>query len=238
MRKIGLIGGMSFESSAVYYRMINEAVRSRLGGLHSAEVMLHSVDFQTIVDMQKAGRWDDAAKRLSKVAQGLEAAGASCVLICTNTMHLIADEVQAAISVPLINIIDETASSMKAAGIKRPLLLATRYTMEHGFYVNRMAADGVDVMVPNTEDRTLVHDIIFNELCAGVILDSSRAALLGVIERAKAEGADAIILGCTEICLILDPANLPLPGFDSTAIHANAAVEFALDMTQQASRAA
>ncbi|HTO32124.1 MAG TPA: aspartate/glutamate racemase family protein [Pararhizobium sp.] len=238
MRKIGLIGGMSFESSAVYYRMINEAVRSRLGGLHSAEVMLHSVDFQTIVDMQKAGRWDDAAKRLSEVAQGLQAAGAACVLICTNTMHLIADEVQSAVSVPLINIIDETAASMKAAGIKRPLLLATRYTMEHGFYVNRMAADGVDVMVPNAEDRTLVHDIIFNELCAGIILDSSRTALMGVIERAKAEGADAIILGCTEICLILDPANLPLPGFDSTAIHANAAVEFALDAAKLESRAA
>ena len=139
MRKIGLIGGMSFESSAVYYRMINEAVRERLGGLHSAEVMLHSVDFQSIVDLQKAGRWDDAAKRLSEVAQGLEAAGAACVLICTNTMHLIADEVQASISVPLINIIDETAASMKAAGIKRPLLLATRYTMEHGFYTGRMA---------------------------------------------------------------------------------------------------
>jgi aspartate racemase len=224
MRKIGLIGGMSFESSAVYYRMINEAVRERLGALHSAEVMLHSVDFQTIVDMQKAGRWDDAAKRLSEVAQGLEASGASCVLICTNTMHLIADEVQASIAVPLINIIDETAASMKAAGIKRPLLLATRYTMEHGFYTNRMAADGVD--------------IIFNELCAGAILDSSRQALMAVIERAKNQGADAIILGCTEICLILDPKNLPLPGFDSTAIHADAAVEFALEGVSQCGKQA
>jgi aspartate racemase len=238
MRKIGLIGGMSFESSAVYYRMINEAVRERLGALHSAEVMLHSVDFQTIVDMQKAGRWDAAAKRLSEVAQGLEAAGAGCVLICTNTMHLIADEVQASIAVPLINIIDETAASMKAAGIKRPLLLATRYTMEHGFYTGRMAADGVDVMVPNAEDRTLVHDIIFNELCAGVILDSSRQALMAVIEKAKDDGADAIILGCTEICLILDPKNLPLPGFDSTALHGDAAVEFALEGVSQNGRQA
>ncbi len=238
MRKIGLIGGMSFESSAVYYRMINEAVRARLGALHSAEVMLHSVDFQTIVDLQKAGRWDDAAKRLSEVAQGLEAAGAACVLICTNTMHLIADEVQSSITVPLINIIDETAASMKAAGIKRPLLLATRYTMEHGFYTDRMAADGVDVMVPNAEDRTLVHDIIFNELCAGTILDTSRQALMAVIERAKNQGADAIILGCTEICLILDPHNLPLPGFDSTAIHAQAAVDFALEGISQSSQQA
>jgi aspartate racemase len=218
--------------------MINEAVRERLGALHSAEVMLHSVDFQTIVDLQKAGRWDDAAKRLSEVAQGLEAAGAACVLICTNTMHLIADEVQSSITVPLINIIDETAASMKAAGIKRPLLLATRYTMEHGFYTDRMAADGVDVMVPNAEDRTLVHDIIFNELCAGAILDTSRQTLMAVIERAKNQGADAIILGCTEICLILDPHNLPLPGFDSTAIHAQAAVDFALEGISQSSQQA
>ncbi len=231
MRKIGLIGGMSFESSAVYYRMINEAVRTRLGGLHSAEVMLHSVDFQTIVDMQKAGRWDDAARRLSEVAGGLEAAGADCVLICTNTMHLIADTVQASISIPLINIIDETASSLKAAGIKRPLLLATRYTMEHGFYGDRMAGHGIEMMVPDADGRTLVHDIIFNELCAGKILDTSRNALLRVIEDAKAGGANAVILGCTEICLILDPTALPLPGFDSTAVHANAAVDFALDGT-------
>jgi aspartate racemase len=238
MRKIGLIGGMSFESSAVYYRMINEAVRERLGGLHSAEVMLHSVDFQSIVDLQKAGRWDDAAKRLSEVAQGLEAAGAACVLICTNTMHLIADAVQSSVSVPLINIIDETAASMKAAGIKRPLLLATRYTMEHGFYTGRMATHGIDVMIPNAEDRTLVHDIIFNELCAGAVLDTSRQALAKVIERAKSEGADAIILGCTEICLILDPHNLPLPGFDSTAIHAEAAVAFALKGLSQSGRQA
>ncbi len=229
MRKIGLIGGMSFESSAVYYRMINEAVRARLGGLHSAEVMLHSIDFQTIVDMQKAGRWDDAAKRLSDVAKGLEASGADCVLICTNTMHLIADAVQAAISVPLINIIDETAESLNAAGIKRPLLLATRYTMEHGFYADRMAQHGIAMMVPDADGRTLVHDIIFNELCAGKVMDSSRDALMRVIETAKENGADAVILGCTEICLILDPAALPLPGFDSTALHANAAVGFALD---------
>lgn len=238
MRKIGLIGGMSFESSAIYYRMINEAVRERLGGMHSAEVLLHSVDFQTIVDMQKSGRWDDAAKCLSEVAQGLEAAGASCVVICTNTMHLIADEVQASITVPLINIIDETAALMKAAGIKRPLLLATRYTMENGFYTSRMAADGLDIMVPNAEDRMLVHDIIFNELCAGSVLDSSRQALMAVIERAKSDGADAIILGCTEICLILDPKNLPLPGFDSTAIHAEAAVEFALEGVSQSGKRA
>jgi len=228
MRKIGLIGGMSFESSAVYYRMVNEAVRERLGALHSAEVLMHSIDFQTIVDLQKAGRWDEAANRLSDVARGLERAGADCVLICTNTMHLIADAVQAAVGVPLINIIDETALRLKAAGSQRPLLLATRYTMEHGFYAERMRAHGLEVMVPDAAGRTLTHNVIFDELCAGKVLKTSREALIALIERAKADGADAVILGCTEICLILDPARLPLPGFDSTAIHAEAAVEFAL----------
>lgn len=228
MRKIGLIGGMSFESSAVYYRMINEAVRTHLGALHSAEVMLHSVDFQTIVDMQKAGRWDDAARRLADVAHGLKTAGADCVLICTNTMHLIADAVQAAVDIPLINIIDETGARLKAAGVRKPLLLATRYTMEHGFYAERMKSHGIEVMVPDAAGRTLTHNIIFDELCAGKVLSPSRKALIDLIDTAEAEGADAVILGCTEICLILEPKSLPLPGFDSTAIHADAAVEFAL----------
>lgn len=228
MRKIGLIGGMSFESSAVYYRMVNEAVRERLGALHSAEVLLHSVDFQSIVDLQKAGLWADAAKRLADVARGLEAAGADCVLICTNTMHLIADSVQAAVDIPLINIIDETAARLKAAGSRKPLLLATRYTMEHGFYAERMRSHGIDVIVPDADGRRLTHDVIFDELCAGKVLGTSREALMALIEKAKDEGADAVILGCTEICLILDPEDLPLPGFDSTAIHAEAAVEFAL----------
>ncbi len=228
MRKIGLIGGMSFESSAVYYRMVNEAVRKRLGALHSAEVLLHSVDFQKIVDLQKAGRWDEAAGRLSDVARALQAGGADCVLICTNTMHLIADAVADSVDVPLINIIDETAFRLKAAGSRRPLLLATRYTMEHGFYTERMKAQGIDLIVPDADGRKLTHEVIFDELCAGKVLEGSREALVTLIEKAKADGADAVILGCTEICLILDPANLPLPGFDSTAIHAEAAVEFSL----------
>jgi len=228
MQTIGLIGGMSFESSAVYYRMINEMVRERLGGLSSAELLMHSVNFDEIVSMQKAGDWDAAANRLGDVALHLQIAGARCVLICTNTMHLIADQVASRISVPLIHIIDETAESLKAAGCKRPLLLATRYTMEHGFYADRMKRLGVDIVVPEAADRTSVHDIIFNELCAGKVLDSSREKLMQIIERERAKGADGIILGCTEICLILDPNGLPLPGFDTTEIHARAAVEFAL----------
>ncbi|MGV1833766.1 aspartate/glutamate racemase family protein [Rhizobium rhizogenes] len=228
MRIIGLIGGMSFESSAVYYRLINEMVRDRLGGLASAEVLMYSINFEEIVSLQKAGRWDAAAARLGDVAHRLQAAGAECVLICTNTMHLIAQEVAARISVPLINIIDETAAALKAAGRVKPLLLATRYTMEHGFYADRMARNGVSIMVPGADDRTLVHDIIFNELCAGIVKDESRNTLVEIIDRAKAAGADSVILGCTEICLILDPNGLALPGFDSTTIHAQAAIDFAL----------
>jgi aspartate racemase len=238
MRRIGLIGGMSFESSVVYYRMINEAVRTRLGGLHSADVVMHSVDFQSIVDLQMAGRWEDAAARLAAVACGLETAGADCVLICTNTMHLVAPQVQAAVGVPLLNIIDETAKTMASAGIRRPLLLATRYTMEHGFYAERMAGHGISVMTPDAENRSRVHDIIFKELCAGVVDDQSRHDLHAIIKQARDDGADAVILGCTEICLILDPDSLSLPGFDSTAIHARAAVDFALGAIDAERRAA
>jgi aspartate racemase len=228
MRTIGLIGGMSFESSAVYYRLVNEMVLEELGGLSSAEVLMHSVNFVEIVALQKAGRWDDAARRLGDVAKKLELAGADCVLICTNTMHLIANEVAARVSIPLIHIIDETAAALKAAGAKRPLLLATRYTMEHGFYADHMMSLGVAVMVPDAEDRTTVHNIIFDELCAGKIHDGSRAKLMEIIDRAKAAGADSVILGCTEICLILNPDRLPMPGFDTTTLHARAAVDFAL----------
>jgi aspartate racemase len=229
MKMIGLIGGMSFESSAVYYRQINEAVRQRLGGLASAEVLMHSVNFEEIVTLQKAGRWDLAAKRLSDVAAGLEKAGAACVLICTNTMHMVADEVESRLNVPLINIIDETALALKAGGAKRPLLLATRYTMEQPFYAERMKRHGIEIMVPDAEGRTATHNIIFDELCAGRVLDQSRETLVAIIEKAKMDGADSVILGCTEICLILDPAALPLQGFDSTTIHAEAAVDFALE---------
>lgn len=228
MRTIGLIGGMSFESTTVYYQMINEAVRTRLGGLHSAKIVLHSVDFQEIVDLQKAGRWDAAAAHLGKAAQGLERAGADCALICTNTMHLVADEVAAAVKIPLLNIIDETAKALSAASVRRPLLLATRYTMEQGFYARRMAAHGLAMTTPGEAGRTVVHNVIFDELCAGIVRDESRAAFLDLIAKAKDEGCDAVILGCTEICLLLDPDTLPLPGFDSTAIHAAAAVDYAL----------
>jgi aspartate racemase len=231
MRRLGLIGGMSFEGSALYYRKINEAVRERLGGLHSADMILHSVDFQTIVDMQKTDRWEDAGRYLADVARGLEGAGADGVLICAVTMHLVAPAVEAAIEVPFLHIVDVTAQRLKAAGCRKPLLLATRYTMENGFYQARMDRHGIEVVVPNPDGRTLTHDIIFNELCAGKVLKRSRVALLGLIETAKAEGADSVIFGCTEIGMILDADGLLVPGIDSTEIHAAAAVEFAIGET-------
>lgn len=233
MKTIGLIGGMSFESSAVYYRLINEVVRDRLGGIASADILMHSLNFAEIVAMQKTGRWDEAAERLAASARSLEGAGAGCVLICTNTMHLVADTVADAISVPLIHIVDVTAQAIRKAGLRRPLLLATRYTMEHSFYTERMRHFGLDPMIPDDADRGFVHDVIFDELCAGTVRDASREGYRTIIEKARDQGADCVILGCTEICLLLDPDDLALPGFDSTCLHALAAIDLALD-TQQA----
>jgi aspartate racemase len=228
MRRLGLIGGMSHEGSAIYYRKINEGVRERMGDLHSADMVMHSVDFQRIVDMQKSDRWDDAGKYLADVARGLERAEVDCVLMCAVTMHLVAPAIEEAIKVPFLHIVDATAERLKAAGYRKPLLLATRYTMENGFYPARMERHGIEVVVPDAEGRAITHDIIFNELCAGKVLDRSRDVLVKLIEKAKAEGADSLIFGCTEICMILDVNATPLPGFDSTDIHAGAAVAFAL----------
>ena len=228
MKTIGLIGGMSWESTAVYYRLLNEGVRARRGALHSAPVLLHSLDFEDIVRLQKAGCWDEAGAMLGRAGTGLARAGAECVLICTNTMHLVSEAVERAAGVPLVDIIVETGRTIAAAGRRRPLLLATRYTMEHGFYAERMArAAGIEVVAPEAADRALVHGIIFDELCAGTVRDASRAVLVQVIRRGMVAGADSVILGCTEICLLLDPERLPCPGFDSTAIHVRAALDFA-----------
>ncbi|WP_152046422.1 aspartate/glutamate racemase family protein [Aureimonas psammosilenae] len=235
MKTIGLIGGMSWESSAVYYRLLNEAARARFGGLASADVLLHSLDFSAVVALQKAGRWDLAADMLAASAGKLQLAGADCVLICTNTMHLVADQVAATLSVPLIDIVAETGAAITASGRHRPLLLATRYTMEHGFYAKRMQeTSGISPIVPNEEDRALVHRVIFDELCQGIVSQASREAMLAVVERGRMAGADCVILGCTEICLLLDPDALVLPGFCSTRIHADAAARFAFpDVVRQ-----
>jgi len=228
MRRLGLIGGMSFESTAIYYRKINEAVNALRGDLNAAELILHSVNFQDIIEMQKSGNWDAAGQRLARAAEGLKAAGAECILICAVTMHLVADAVEAATALPFIHIVDEVAGRLKAAGCSRPLLIATKYTMEGAFYPQRMKPYGIEVRVPHNEERADIQRIIFDELSFGAVKDESREILLRIIERAKAEGADCVIFGCTEICLILDANGLPLPGFDSAAIHIEAAVRFAI----------
>ncbi|MBA8880490.1 aspartate/glutamate racemase family protein [Phyllobacterium myrsinacearum] len=229
MRTIGLIGGMSWESTAVYYRQINEAVRARLGGLASAKVAMQSLDFSEVVALQKSNRWEDAAALLSDAAKRLESAGADCVLICTNTMHLVADDVAKSVTIPLIDIRQETGRVLTAAGMKRPLLLATRYSMEHGFYADYMRDEfGIEVIVPNEIDRAKVHSVIFDELCCGIVKEDSRQALEKIIVRGKEAGADCVILGCTEICLSITDNNVALPVFDSTTIHSDAAVSMAL----------
>lgn len=228
MRTIGLLGGMSWESTAVYYRRINEGVRYRCGDLASADIILRSLDFRTVVALQKADRWADAAGLLSAAAQGLERAGADCILLCTNTMHLVADQVKGACSVPFIHIIDETARALQGDGRRRPLLLATAYTMQHGFYAEHMRGYGIDVMIPQPADRAACHDAIFAELCRGVVSPQTQQALIDIVRRGQDAGADSVILGCTELGLSLCAGDLPLPCYDSTHIHARAAVEYAL----------
>ena len=228
LRTIGLIGGMSWESTATYYRVINELVRDRQGGLASADILMQSVNFEEIVALQKAGDWDGAAARLGTIGSNLASIGAGCILICTNTMHLVADQVAALAGVPLIHIVDATGAALKKAGAKRPLLLATRYTMEEGFYLRRLKeCAGIEALVPEIRDRDLVHTIIFDELCKGIVNDRSRDEYVRIIQRGAERGADSVILGCTEIGLLINQSHSPLPTFDSTLIHATAAVDFA-----------
>ena len=228
MKTLGLIGGMSAESTAVYYQAINRRVRERLGGLHSARLVLWSVDFAPIAAAQARDDWAATGRELAQAARRLEAAGAEALLICANTMHLNAAEVQAAVSVPLIHIADATAEALKARGAARPLLLATRFTMEKPFYRERLAASGLPTLVPDAADRVRLHAIIYDELVKGVIRGESKAIVVQMIERGLAAGADAVIFGCTEIGLLLDPAELPLPAVDSAIAHCEAAVDFAL----------
>ena len=226
---IGLIGGMSWESSAEYYRIINERVRDRLGGLHSARCLMWSFDFAEIEALQHAGRWDDATALLIDAARRLERGGADFVVICTNTMHRMADEVQVAIGLPLLHIADPTAERIRAAGLGRVGLLGTAFTMEQDFYKGRLVQKhGLEVLVPDEDDRAAVHRVIYDELVQGRVVESSRQAYRGVIERLVGRGAEAVILGCTEIMLLVRPEDSPVPLYDTTAIHAEAAVELAL----------
>ncbi|MEU6730174.1 aspartate/glutamate racemase family protein [Nonomuraea wenchangensis] len=228
MRTIGLLGGMSWESSAEYYRLLNEETRKRLGGHHCAKSVLLTVDFADIEAMQREGRWDDAAHALAEAATTLERAGADMVLLCTNTMHRVADAIEAAVDVPFVHLVDATARRVAAAGITTVGLLATRFTMEMDFYRDRMRHHGVEVMVPDGPDRTIVHDVIYQELTQGRVEDSSREEYRRIIAGLARRGAQGVILGCTEITLLVGPADSPVPVFDSTRIHVETAVELAL----------
>ncbi|MGW3623562.1 aspartate/glutamate racemase family protein [Streptomyces sp. NPDC000880] len=228
MKTIGLIGGMSWESSAEYYRLLNELVRERLGGLHSAKCLLHSLDFAEIEELQVAGEWQRAGEILAEAARGLQAAGADLLLICTNTMHKVAGQVEAAVSVPLLHLADATADAVRAAGISRVGLLGTAFTMEQAFYRDRLAGHGLDVLTPDGEGRALVHRVIYEELCLGVVREQSRAAYQDVIGKLVAAGAEGVVLGCTEIELLIRDEDSPVPVFPTTRLHAEAAVDAAL----------
>jgi len=229
MRMIGLIGGMSWESSAEYYRILNQGVRDRLGPTASARCLLWSFDFSEIEELQHKGDWEGLTVRMIDAARHLDAAGAEMLLICTNTMHRMAPAVQAAVKVPLLHIADPTAERIKAAGFGRVGLLGTAFTMEQDFYKGRLSEKhGLNVLVPDGEDRSTVHTIIYEELVAGKVTAKSRAAYRDVIARLVQRGAEAVVLGCTEIMLLVRPEDSPVPIFDTTALHAEAAIEFAL----------
>lgn len=229
MRMLGLIGGMSWESTAVYYRLINERVRERAGGLHSARLLLWSFDFDGIAARQARADWDGAGHELAGAARRLAEGGAEALVLCTNTMHKVADAITREVRLPFIHLADVTAAAIRAAGGRRPLLLATRYTMEDDFYRGRLRdRHGIETLVPDAAGRALVHRVIYEELCRGVVSDASRDAVLGVIGDARAQGADGVILGCTELMLLIGQSDCAEPVFDTTRLHCDAAVDFAL----------
>ncbi len=229
MKTIGLIGGMSWESSAEYYRIINQTTKEQLGGLHSAPIVMYSVEFNEIVRLQHEGKWDELTAIMVDAAKRLERAGADLVLICTNTMHKMASEVEHATSLPLLHIADATATRIIENKLKTVALLGTRFTMEQDFYKERLAEKhGLEVIVPSAEEMEIVHRIIYNELCQGTILDSSRKEYLRIITNLVSQGAEGVILGCTEIPLLVKQADVAVPIFDTTTIHAQEAVKIAI----------
>jgi aspartate racemase len=233
VRTLGLLGGMSWESTAEYYRLLNRGVAERLGGLHSARVVMHSVDFAEVAAMQRAGQWRAAGALLGEAAAGLESVGAEAIVLATNTMHQVAGDIERAVGIPLIHIVDPTGEALASRGVRRAGLLGTRYTMELPFWRERLRERyGIELVVPDEADRALVHRVIFEELCRGRIESASRLEYVGVTERLQAAGADAIIFGCTEIGLLLRPDDVALPAFDTTVLHAAAAVAFSLADTE------
>ncbi len=230
MKTIGLIGGMSWESSAEYYRIVNETVKARLGGLHSAQCLMYSVDFAEIERLQHEALWDEAGQVMAEAARRLERGGADFVVLCTNTMHKLAGSIEAAVSIPLLHIADPTAEAIRTAGITRIGLLGTAFTMEQEFYRGRLADKfGLDVLTPEADERAVVHRVIYEELVLGVVKDESRAAYQRIIGHLVERGAQGIILGCTEIMLLISPQDCPVPSFDTTTLHAAAAAEQAIE---------
>jgi len=227
VKTIGLIGGMSWESTAHYYRVLNIETAARLGGLHSAPLLIHSVDFAPIEALQGAGNWDEAGRQLAAIARGLAGAGAEVIGLATNTMHIVADTITDGLGVPFIHIADPTSDALKADGFQRVGLLGTRFTMEMGFYRERLEQAGLEVLVPDV-DRTNLNAIIYEELCRGIVREPSRQTYIAAIDRLKQRGAEAVILGCTEIAMLVDDATSPLPVYDTTELHAKALVEAAL----------
>ncbi|MGR5063732.1 aspartate/glutamate racemase family protein [Photobacterium sp. DNB22_13_2] len=229
MKTIGLLGGMSWESTASYYKAINEGIKQELGGLHSAKVALYSVNFDEIEKLQHAGDWTATAEILSQAAKSVEAAGADFLLICTNTMHKVAAEIELVISIPLLHIADATAQQLKADGIKKVGLLGTRFTMEQDFYISRLTEQfGIEVVVPDLPDRDMIHTVIYDELCNGLLKEESREEYIRITEKLAEQGAEAVILGCTEIALLISSNDTDVPLYDTTSIHAEAAVKLAL----------
>ncbi len=229
MKTIGLIGGMSWESTVEYYRIINEIVKDKLGGLHSAKILLYSVDFEEIAELQHEGRWKELAGIMAEIAKKLEGVGADLLLICTNTMHKMADDVQRQIGIPLLNIIDVTAERIKKLGLRKVGLLGTKFTMEDGFYKDRLAKKhGIEVIIPEEEERQVVHNIIYEELCLGVIKRSSKEEVRRIVGNLISKGAEGIVLGCTELPLLIKQEDCDVPLLDTTRIHAEAAVEYAV----------
>lgn len=234
MKTIGLIGGMSWESTVPYYRQINETIKERLGGLHSAKLILYSVDFHEIERLQRTGDWGAAGELLADAARSLERAGADFLVLCTNTMHKVAPAIEAAVRIPLFHIARPTAAAIRAAGLKKVGLIGTRFTMEEAFYRDRLESHGLEVLIPGPEDRETVHRIIYEELCLGKILPASRAAYRKVLQRLAVMGAEGVVLACTEISLLIGPEDSPVPLFDTTAIHVRQAVAQALAPTTPA----
>lgn len=229
MKKIGLIGGMSWESSLEYYRIINETVKKELGGLHSAECVMYSVDFDEIEKLQHQGKWEKLTKIMINCAQRLEKAGANLVIICTNTMHKMAEDVENNINIPLLHIADATAEKIKELGFKKVGLLGTKFTMEEDFYKGRLIEKhGIEVIIPNSKEMQIVHDIIYNELCLGEIKENSKERYKKIIKNLTKKGAEGVILGCTEIPLLIKQEDVEVPLFDTTRIHAEFAVDYAI----------